>query len=68
MEAKTLVEHLAEIEDPRRAGLAALTGSFERTWYGGRAAGEGEYTRAEELAKGLIGSITPALSARGAGR
>ncbi|HEV2134410.1 MAG TPA: DUF4129 domain-containing protein [Terracidiphilus sp.] len=68
--ARTPREYLALMagEDPRRAGLAALTGSFERTWYGGRPAGEGEYTRAEELAKGLIGSTTPVLSARGAGR
>ena len=30
-------------------GLAALTGSFERTWYGGRAAEESDYRRAEEM-------------------
>src|SRR6185437_14663459 len=66
--ARTPREYLALMagEDPRRVGLAALTGSFERTWYGGRAAGEGEYRRAEELAQGLIAS--PVLSMRGTGR
>ena len=66
--ARTPREYLALVagEDPRRVGLAALTGSFERTWYGGRAAGEREYRRAEELAKGLIAS--PALLMRGTGR
>lgn len=68
--ARTPREYLALLagEDPRRAGLAALTGSFERTWYGGRPAAEGEYRRAEELAKGLIAGAAPALSARGAAR
>lgn len=66
--ARTPREYLALLasEDPRRMGLATLTGSFERTWYGGRAAGEGEYRRAEELAEGLIAS--PKLAMRGAGR
>jgi hypothetical protein len=41
-------------EDPRKPGLANLTGRFERTWYGGRAAGESEFRRAEQLATGLI--------------
>jgi hypothetical protein len=54
--ARTPREYLALVaaEDPRKAGLAALTGSFERTWYGGRPAGEGDYQRAEELATSLI--------------
>jgi hypothetical protein len=54
--ARTPREYLALVraEDPRRAGLATLTGSFERSWYGGRAAGESDYLRAEELAAGLI--------------
>jgi hypothetical protein len=34
--------------------LSALTGSFERIWYGGHSAGEADYLRAEELAAGLI--------------
>jgi hypothetical protein len=34
--------------------LAALTGSFERSWYGGRATGESDYRKAEELASALI--------------
>jgi hypothetical protein len=55
--ARTPREYLALVapEDPRRAGLASLTGSFELTWYGGRAAGEAEYRRAEEIATALIG-------------
>jgi hypothetical protein len=54
--ARTPREYLALVapEDPRKAGLTQLTGSFERTWYGGRAAGEVDYQRAEELAKALI--------------
>ncbi len=54
--ARTPREYLALVapEDPRRAGLATLTGSFERTWYGGRAADESDYRRAEELATALI--------------
>jgi len=54
--ARTPREYLALVaaDDPRRAGLTTLTGSFERTWYGGRAAGESEYAQAEKLADGLI--------------
>jgi hypothetical protein len=60
--ARTPREYLALVapEDPRRAGLATLTGSFERTWYGGRAAGESDYRKAEELASGLISGNTAA--------
>jgi len=54
--ARTPREYLALVadEDPRRAGLARLTGSFERVWYGGRAAEQNDYHIAEELADGLI--------------
>ena len=54
--ARTPREYLALVaeEDPRQAGLRTLTGSFERIWYGGRAAGESDYRAAEELAKLLI--------------
>jgi hypothetical protein len=54
--ARTPREYLALVapEDPRRAGLATLTGSFERVWYGGRTAAETDYRKAEELAAGLI--------------
>ena len=54
--ARTPREYLALVaaEDPRKAGLSTLTGSFERTWYGGRAAGEREFSQAETLADGLI--------------
>jgi hypothetical protein len=54
--ARTPREYLALVapEDPRRAGLATLTGSFERIWYGGRKAEERDYRRAAELATALI--------------
>jgi Domain of unknown function (DUF4129) len=54
--ARTPREYLALVsaDDSRRNGLAALTGSFERTWYGGRPAGEIEYRQAEQLASALI--------------
>jgi len=54
--ARTPREYLALVaaEDPRKAGLAMLTGSFERTWYGGRAADKSDYSQAETLADGLI--------------
>lgn len=58
--ARTPREYLALVagDDPRRKGLATLTGDFERFWYGGRAAGEGDYRRAEGVAGELIGSGT----------
>jgi hypothetical protein len=54
--ARTPREYLALVaaDDSRRTGLATLTGSFERTWYGGRAASESDYAQAEKLADGLI--------------
>lgn len=54
--ARTPREYLSLLapEDPRRPGLTTLTGSFERTWYGGRAAGESDYQAAEQVASGLI--------------
>lgn len=54
--ARTPREYLALLttDDPRRAGLAALTGSFERIWYGGRVAAESDYRRVEEIATTLI--------------
>lgn len=56
--ARTPREYLALVaeEDPRKTGLKTLTGNFERIWYGGRAAGEGDYRAAEELAQTLIAS------------
>lgn len=67
--ARTPREYLALVagDDPRNEGLAALTGSFERTWYGGRAAGESEYKRAEELASALIDGGSAAAAAGGGG-
>jgi hypothetical protein len=54
--ARTPREYLALVapEDPRKAGLAQLTASFERVWYGGRKAGQADYQRAERLAEMLI--------------
>jgi hypothetical protein len=54
--ARTPREYLALLtsDDPRRARLATLTGSFERVWYGGRAAAENDYRQAEEIATALI--------------
>lgn len=54
--ARTPREYLALVapEDPRKAGLATLTGSFERIWYGGRVAEESDYRKAEQLANALI--------------
>jgi hypothetical protein len=56
--ARTPREYLALVaeEDPRHPGLATLTRSFERIWYGGRAAGEKDYRAAEQLATALISS------------
>ncbi|HEY2858110.1 MAG TPA: DUF4129 domain-containing protein [Terracidiphilus sp.] len=56
--ARTPREYLAlvAIDDPRKAGLGALTREFEWTWYGGRAAEETHYRHAEELATGLFES------------
>jgi len=64
--ARTPREYLALLatEDPRRPGLATLTGNFERTWYGGRAAGESDYRKAEDLATDLISGNA---AARGTG-
>jgi hypothetical protein len=54
--ARTPREYLALVaeEDPRRTGLASLSGSFERIWYGGRVASERDYRAAEQLATNLI--------------
>jgi hypothetical protein len=54
--ARTPREYLALVaeQDPRRVGLDRLTRSFERFWYGGRAANEDDYLAAEELAEDLI--------------
>ena len=63
--ARTPREYLALVaaDDARRPGLSRLTGSFERFWYGGRTAAEGDYRRAEELAAGLISRAdAPAIS------
>lgn len=69
--ARTPREYLALVagEDPRRESLALLTRSFERTWYGGREAGEGDYRAAEAVVAELIsGSGGAATQATAAGR
>jgi hypothetical protein len=65
--ARTPREYLALVaaEDARKPGLASLTGSFERTWYGGREADEGDYRKAEQLAEGLIAGTGSAGAAEG---
>jgi hypothetical protein len=54
--ARTPREYLALVaaEDSRKTGLTQLTGSFERTWYGGRPASETDYEKAERLSSTLI--------------
>ncbi len=58
--ARTPREYLALVapEDPRKPGLSQLTNTFERVWYGGRAAGESDYQNAENLASTLISGGT----------
>jgi hypothetical protein len=66
--ARTPREYLALVaaDDPRQPGLATLTGSFERVWYGGRPAGEGDYLKAEQIASALIsGTGAARLGAEG---
>jgi hypothetical protein len=60
--ARTPREYLALMDpgDPRQAGLASLTKSFERTWYGGREARESDYRSAEALAAALISGTASA--------
>ena len=67
--ARTPREYLALVdpEDPRQPGLATLTGSFERVWYGGRAAGESDYRRAEKIANALISGPVAAVGASSLG-
>ena len=50
--ARTPREYLALLAgtDPRKPNLSALTRSFERTWYGGRAAQASDFNAALELA------------------
>ena len=68
--ARTPREYLALMapDDPRHDGLASLTRTFERTWYGGREAGEREYRAAEALAGDLISGGSAASSSIAAKR
>lgn len=62
--ARTPREYLALMapEDLRHDGLASLTRTFERTWYGGREASESDYRAAEALAGDLISGGSAASS------
>jgi Domain of unknown function (DUF4129) len=53
--ARTPREYLALLAgtDPRKSSLATLTRSFERTWYGGRAAQASDFNAALEQAAAL---------------
>ena len=57
--ARTPREYLALLKgtDPRKTNLTALTRSFERTWYGGRAAQAADFNAALEQAAAL--GVTP---------
>jgi hypothetical protein len=59
--ARTPREYLALVapDDPRHPGLATLTRSFERVWYGGGDAAESDYRRAEQIATALISGASP---------
>ena len=59
--ARTPREYLALVapDDPRQPGLATLTRSFERVWYGGRSAAESDYRRTEQIATALISGASP---------
>jgi hypothetical protein len=53
--ARTPREYLRLLSgaDPRKANLATLTRSFERTWYGGREADASDFKAALKLAAEL---------------
>jgi len=53
--ARTPREYLGLLAgtDPRKPNLAALTRSFERTWYGGRDAAADDFNSAMDLARAL---------------
>jgi len=55
--ARTPREYLALVsrESEHRSDLSALTRSFERTWYAGRAAAEADFRQAEQIA-GRLGA------------
>ena len=68
--ARTPREYLALLskESAQRPSLAALTQSFERTWYAGRAAGRIEFQEAQGSAASLGAELNIATSASGQGR
>jgi hypothetical protein len=68
--ARTPREYLALVarDDPRRDSLLALTRTFERTWYGGREAGEEDYRAAEALVAALVSGTASATHSDPANR
>jgi Domain of unknown function (DUF4129) len=66
--ARTPREYLALLskESDQRPNLTALTRSFERTWYAGRAAAEADFRNAEQLAASLGAGSSRASSRMGA--
>jgi hypothetical protein len=67
--ARTPREYFALVapDDLRKPGLASLTATFERVWYGGREAGEEDYRRAERLTGNLIAGMGTAEASGRAG-
>ena len=61
--ARTPREYLVLVaaDDPRKPQLATLTANFERTWYGGHAADESDYRKANALADALISGNNAAI-------
>jgi hypothetical protein len=66
--ARTPREYLALLakESDQRSNLTALTRSFERTWYAGRAAAEADFRNAEQLAASLGAGSSKSGSRMGA--
>ena len=64
--ARTPREYLALLsgKNAHRADLAALTRSFERTWYAGRPAAEADFHQAEQVAAQLGAQLGTRLAAK----
>jgi hypothetical protein len=64
--ARTPREYLALLtgKNAQRADLAALTRSFERTWYAGRPAAEADFHHAEQVAAHLGAKLETRLAAK----
>jgi hypothetical protein len=64
--ARTPREYLTLLsaKSAQRAGLAALTRSFERTWYAGRPAAEADFHQAEQVAAQFGAQLGPKPGAK----